>query len=69
MTKVNSVVKTNLDPQRREVTKNGVETKPVHGAVLPVGAAGQKLFIKCINSCTALLEKMLPGKGMINDVW
>lgn len=41
MTKVNSVERTSQEPLKKALTKAGAETRPVHDAVLPAGAAGQ----------------------------
>lgn len=55
MTRVNSEVKRSQEPQKKGLTKAEAERRTAHGAVLPVGAAGQRLFSLNNAGCCKLL--------------
>lgn len=54
-TRVNSEVKRSQEPQKKGLTKAEAERRTAHGAVLPVGAAGQRLVSFNNARCCKLL--------------
>ena len=60
MTRANREVRRSPDPRKKELTKAGAERRTARDAVLPVGAAGQRLLSLNINKCCQVPISLFP---------